>query len=227
MSSSVTISADHIGARRGGDRRKKERRAQPRAGRERRTGDRRRAVLRSTLLAAAAMTLPHQVKPESLAPSPLRPTAPAVTTSIEAAVPVPAEHAYDALIREASAQYDVDETLIRSVIQMESSFDALAVSRSGAMGLMQLMPELAEELGVEDPFDPRQNVMGGAMYLRRLLDMYRGNVRLALAGYNAGASNVAQYGGVPPFPETRKYVKSVTTLVDSSRRQKKQKKQKK
>ena len=70
----------------------------------------------------------------------------------------------------------------------------------------------------EDPFDPRQNVMGGAKYLRRLLDQYRGDVPLALASYNAGATSVAQYGGVPPFPETQNYVKQITRLVDSSRR---------
>ena len=103
-------------------------------------------------------------------------------------------------------------------MQTESAFDALAVSRAGALGLMQLMPDVAIELGVTDPFDPRQNVMAGAKYLRRLLDLYRGNVRLALASYNAGATNVTQYGGVPPFPETQKYVKQVTGLVASSRR---------
>jgi soluble lytic murein transglycosylase-like protein len=103
-------------------------------------------------------------------------------------------------------------------MQTESAFDALAVSRAGAIGLMQLMPEVALELGVEDPFDPRQNVMGGTKYLRRLLNLYNGNVPLALASYNAGATNVAQYGGVPPFPETQNYVKQITRLVASSRR---------
>jgi len=103
-------------------------------------------------------------------------------------------------------------------MQTESAFDALAVSRAGAVGLMQLMPDLASELGVDDPFDPRKNIMGGAKYLRRLLDLHHGNVRLALASYNAGPANVSEYGGVPPFPETRKYVKTVTRLVASSRR---------
>ena len=103
-------------------------------------------------------------------------------------------------------------------MQTESAFDALAVSRAGAMGLMQLMPDVAEELGVDDAFDPRQNVMAGTRYLRRLLNLYDGNVPLALASYNAGATNVAQYGGVPPFPETQNYVKQITHLVNSSRR---------
>jgi soluble lytic murein transglycosylase-like protein len=143
---------------------------------------------------------------------------PSVTTTIESVVGIPAPHAYDELIREAATRYRVDATLVRSVMQTESAFDALAVSRAGAMGLMQLMPDVAVELGVEDPFDPRQNVMGGAKYLRRLLDLYQGNVPLALASYNAGATNVTQYGGVPPFPETQNYVKQVTRLVASSRR---------
>jgi soluble lytic murein transglycosylase-like protein len=216
--SSTDVPPDHLGARGDGDRRQGERRTQPRSGPERRANHRRRAALRGTLLAAAAVVLPHQVKPESLNPIWLRPPVPAVTTTIERVVAVPAAHAYDALIREASTRYRIDATLIRSVMQTESAFDALAVSRAGALGLMQLMPEVAAELGVEDPFDPRQNVMGGAKYLRRLLDQYRGNVPLALAGYNAGATSVAQYGGVPPFPETQNYVKQITRLVDSSRR---------
>jgi soluble lytic murein transglycosylase-like protein len=99
-------------------------------------------------------------------------------------------------------------------MQTESAFNPAAVSRAGAMGLMQLMPELAEEFGIADPFDPVQNVMGGARYLRQLLDMHDGNVRLAVASYNAGPGAVARYGGtVPPFEETREYVKRVTHLL--------------
>ena len=216
--SSTDIPPDYLGTRAEGDRRKGERRQQPRSGPDRRKGERRRAGLRSTLLAVAAVALPHQVKPESLPSAWLRPPVPIVTTRIDSMVGIPANHAYDQFIREASARYGVDATLIRSVMQTESAFDALAVSRAGAMGLMQLMPEVAVELGVEDPFDPRQNVMGGTKYLRRLLNLYNGNVPLALASYNAGATNVAQYGGVPPFPETQNYVKQITRLVASSRR---------
>ena len=216
--SSTDVPPDYLGTRAEGDRRKGERRRQPRSGPDRRKGDRRRAGLRNTLLAAVAVALPHQVKPESLHSAWLRPPVPIVTTRIESVVGIPANHAYDQFIREASARYGVDATLIRSVMQTESAFDALAVSRAGAMGLMQLMPEVALELGVEDPFDPRQNVMGGVKYLRRLLNLYNGNVPLALASYNAGATNVAQYGGVPPFPETQNYVKQITRLVASSRR---------
>jgi soluble lytic murein transglycosylase-like protein len=215
---STDVPADFLGVRREGDRRHEERRTQPRGGADRRASERRKAALGGTLLAAVAIALPHQVKPESLHPAWLRPPVPSITTTIETAVTVPAEHAYDDFISEASARYRVDATLIRSVMQTESAFDALAVSRAGAIGLMQLMPDVAEELGVEDPFDPRQNVMGGAKYLRRLLDLYRGNVRLALASYNAGATSVAEYGGVPPFPETQRYVKQITRLVASSHR---------
>jgi soluble lytic murein transglycosylase-like protein len=216
--SSTDAPPDYLGTRGDGDRRKGERRIQPRSGPDRRAGDRRRAALRNTLLAAAAVALPHQVKPETLNPDWLRPPVPIVTTRIESFVGIPAHRAYDQVIQEASVRYRVDATLIRSVMQTESAFDALAVSRAGAMGLMQLMPDVALELGVEDPFDPRQNVMGGVKYLRRLLDLYNGNVPLALASYNAGATNVAQYGGVPPFPETQNYVKQITRLVASSRR---------
>src|SRR5678815_3594883 len=215
---STAVPPDYLGSRTEGERRKGERRKQARDGVDRRRGDRRRAMVRSVVLATAAIVLPHKVKPQSvdkLSPPP----APVVTTRIERVAPVvPPEHAYDEFIREASREHRVDVVLIRSVIQTESAFDAMAVSRAGALGLMQLMPEVAAEMGVEDPFDPRQNIMGGTKYLRRLLDLHRGRVRLALASYNAGAGNVTQYGGVPPFPETQKYVKEVTRLIASSRR---------
>ena len=123
---------------------------------------------------------------------------------------VPAQEAYDALIREASATYDVDEDLIRAVMRAESAFNPMVVSSAGAQGLMQIMPALSAELGVTDPFDPRQNIMAGARYLRQLLDAHRGNIRLTLASYNAGPGNVARYKGVPPFRETREYVKKIT-----------------
>jgi soluble lytic murein transglycosylase-like protein len=87
------------------------------------------------------------------------------------------------------------------------------VSPVGALGLMQLMPDVAAELGAIDPMDPRQNVMAGARYLRQLLDAHRGDVRLALASYNAGPGNVAKYRAIPPFKETRDYVKRVTALL--------------
>ena len=94
----------------------------------------------------------------------------------------------------------------------------MAVSPDGAKGLMQLRPILARELGVRNPFDPRQNIMGGARYLRQLLNMHDGDIRLALASYNAGPRNVMRYAGVPPFRETQRYVKRILALLEESSR---------
>jgi soluble lytic murein transglycosylase-like protein len=125
--------------------------------------------------------------------------------------------AFEPLIYEAARRYQLDAALIRAVILTESAFDPFAVSTAGALGLMQLMPALAAELGVEDPFDPRENVMGGVRYLRQLLEAHDGDLALALASYNAGPGNVARYGGVPPFPETRSYIRKITRLIDNGR----------
>ena len=133
-------------------------------------------------------------------------------------MPMPPEHAYDAIIREASKVYGVDATLIRSVIEAESSFDALALSRVGAMGLMQLMPDTAEAFGVLNPFDARENIMAGTRLLKELLTEHHGNLALTLASYNAGSGVVARYGGVvPPFKETKNYVKRITELIADAR----------
>lgn len=117
---------------------------------------------------------------------------------------------FEASITEHARRERVAADLVRAVIQVESAFNPIAVSSKGAMGLMQLMPATAVELGVVNPFDPDQNIRGGVTYLRQLLDRYDGNVELALAAYNAGIGNVAKYGDVPPFKETRNYVKKVT-----------------
>src|SRR5205814_5012799 len=133
---------------------------------------------------------------------------PHVSTSIDSVMAVEPARAYEAIIEEAARTYRVDAALIRSVIDAESAFDPSAVSRAGAMGLMQLMPDIAAAFGVEHPFDPRENIMAGARLLRELLDHYRGNLKLAIASYNAGPAAIASYGGVvPPFRETQGYVK--------------------
>ena len=116
-------------------------------------------------------------------------------------------------IEEAAALYGVSSELVRAVIQTESGYDPKAVSGVGAKGLMQIMPRTARALGVKDPFDPRDNIFGGVKYLSMLLEKYNGNVALALASYNAGPGNVRKHGGIPPFGETRGYVKKITGLL--------------
>jgi soluble lytic murein transglycosylase-like protein len=145
---------------------------------------------------------------------------PSVSYTIDRVVaPLELRHAYDDIVEEAAQLYNLDPHMIRAVMQAESSFDATAVSPVGAIGLMQLMPAVAAELGATDPLDPRQNIMAGSRYLRQLLDAHRGNVRLALASYNAGPGNVAKYGTIPPFKETQNYVKKVTGLLSDARAQ--------
>jgi soluble lytic murein transglycosylase-like protein len=123
-----------------------------------------------------------------------------------------ASHPYSREIAEAAARHAVPERLLRAVIQTESGFNPRAVSRRGARGLMQLMPETAGMLGVRNSFDPRENIDAGARHLRALLGRFRNNLRLTLAAYNAGEQAVLAYGGVPPFPETREYVTQVLRL---------------
>jgi soluble lytic murein transglycosylase-like protein len=127
---------------------------------------------------------------------------------------LPPKPTYDELIKEAAQRHKLPESLIRAVITAESAFDPLAVSGAGAQGLMQLMPALSKELGVSNAFDPRQNIMAGAQYLSSLLESHKGNVALALASYNAGPGNVDRYKGIPPFKETRSYVKKILGMVE-------------
>lgn len=129
------------------------------------------------------------------------------------------EHRFHPMIVKAADRYDVDPALIKAIIRAESGYDAKAVSKKGAIGLMQLMPSTAAELGVTDGFDPEHNINGGVKYLRKLMDQFDGDIRLALAAYNAGSRNVRTYRGVPPFKATRFYVKKVFRLYEFYKKQ--------
>ena len=129
----------------------------------------------------------------------------------------PHQSQFDALIVRAARQHGVDPDLMRALIHWESGYDPRAVSSAGAMGLGQLMPATASQLGVTDPFDPEQNVDGATRLMAQLLARYDGRVDLALAGYNAGAGAVDRYGGIPPFAETQKHVQSVRALYEAYR----------
>jgi soluble lytic murein transglycosylase len=120
------------------------------------------------------------------------------------------------LIEQYAELRGLDPVLVRAMIQVESGYDPAAVSRKGAMGLMQLMPATAAELRVSDPFDPESNIRGGTAYMRRLLDEFDDQLVLALAGYNAGPQAVRRYGGIPPYRETRDYVERVLRLYEGS-----------
>lgn len=123
---------------------------------------------------------------------------------------------YDNIITQAAAKFNLDVALIKAVIKAESNFNHKAVSSAGAKGLMQLMPQTASSLKVDDVFHPGNNIEGGARYLRYLLNLYKGNLTLALAAYNAGEGAVAKYNyGVPPYRETQNYVRRVLALYES------------
>jgi len=122
---------------------------------------------------------------------------------------------FDPFIREASDKHGIEFYLLKALIKVESDFNPTAVSRSGALGLMQIMPDNVEAFNIKDPFDPWQNIMGGAGYLRQLLQRFDGKLPLALAAYNAGPTVVEQFRRVPPFKETEEYVKKVMTYYNA------------
>jgi soluble lytic murein transglycosylase len=119
---------------------------------------------------------------------------------------------YKDIIKEAADKHQVDPQLIHAVIKVESDYQQFARSTKGAMGLMQLMPQTAVDLQVKNPYDPQENVHGGTKYLRFLLDLFKGDLELSLAGYNAGENAVLRYGKIPPYYETQNYVRKVLEL---------------
>lgn len=121
----------------------------------------------------------------------------------------------DAIFDEAASKYGVDAKFLKAIAKCESDFSTECTSHSGAMGIMQLMPQTAASLGVTNAYDPYQNIMGGARYISEKLDQYNGDKSLALAAYNAGSGNVAKYGGIPPFKETQNYVAKVMAYYNS------------
>lgn len=141
--------------------------------------------------------------------------APSYTGSVVFTGQLEGANKYSAIIEKAAKEYDLDPKLIASIIKQESNFDSSAKSYAGASGLMQLMPGTAKYVGVKNTLDPEQNIMGGAKYLRMMLDQFDGNVTTALAAYNAGPGNVKKYGGVPPFKETQNYVVKVNNYYKS------------
>jgi soluble lytic murein transglycosylase-like protein len=164
-----------------------------------------------------ALTQNNALAPSST-PSPIYiPTSPSVEVadlSSQIAIPVgdtTGNPYYDDLVKKAAAKYGVDPHLVFALMRQESGFHSRAISNKGASGLMQLMPATARRFGVQNIFDPAQNIDGGTRYLRFLLDMFDGDVKLALAGYNAGENAVVNYGyQVPPYRETQNYVKNIS-----------------
>lgn len=118
-------------------------------------------------------------------------------------------HRYDTFIHQAAALYQIPEALVRAVIKVESNYDPRAVSPANARGLMQLIPETAERMMVQDIHDPRQNIFGGVRYLRILANLFNGDLKLTIAAYNAGENAVIRHGGIPPYEETQAYVVKV------------------
>lgn len=119
------------------------------------------------------------------------------------------EDGFDLFIKKLAEKHNLDPLLVKAVIKVESDFEVEALSRKGAQGLMQLMPQTARDLKVKDVWDPHHNIAGGVRYLRKMFDKFSGNLSLALAAYNAGPNKVKRYGRIPPYPETQRFVRKV------------------
>jgi hypothetical protein len=198
---------------RNGDRRVSERRNPERACAGRRRGERRKSTARAGLLMAALSLLSggRILMRPSVETSPDDFRAATGTTEVVKDDNDPSR--FDHIIEEAAALYGVNSALVKAVIQAESRFNPLAVSPVGAKGLMQLMPIIYKEYGASNPLDAKQNIFAGVKYLSELLDRYNGNVSLALAGYNAGPTAVKRFRGIPPYRETRGYVRKIQNLI--------------
>ena len=219
---------------RGVDRRHGDRRGTYRGGVDRRRGDRRAAAGAGVLLFAALAAVPEAradiytrvnnsgVTEATNLPNDkdfkltYRSPKGIVIHSAGFSLRPSANHDFDHHIMAASVQHGISQDLIRAIIQVESQFDRLAVSTAGARGLMQLMPATAKAMGVTDAFDARQNIFGGAKYLRVLLGQYSGDVSMTAAAYNAGETAVARYRGIPPYKETQNYVRKVNAILGSA-----------
>ena len=212
--------------RRSGDRRHAERRnfltmGGRRNHDDRRRHDRRMKIAGAGLLAAVAFGVGgHEIAARMDTPafSMFGPSEPDSSVDVTADFHLPAwdREALEPFIQEAATVHGLSPSLIRAVIQTESRFNPLAVSRVGAQGLMQLMPTTARHVGIENPFDPRENILGGTKYLSTLLDRFKGNTARALAAYNAGPTVVARHRGLPPYRETQGYVRKIQKLVQNT-----------
>lgn len=140
---------------------------------------------------------------------------PGASQAAASVTPSPPATSLDGLIQQAAQKHDVDPNLVRAIIKVESNFNPYAVSKKGARGLMQLMPQTARLLGVRDLYDPEQNIVGGVRYLKQMIETFPGQLHLSLAAYNAGPAAVERHGGVPPYAETRQYVNKISSLYGS------------
>ena len=198
-----------------------------RSGPDRRRGDRRVRVGAGVVLAVASLTAsaaPDRAYVGALVQT-LGTREPPSVAAVLPEEPVPAalrpslNREFNVHIDNAAARHGVSRELVRAIIQVESGFRRRAVSAAGARGLMQLLPATARRFGVINRFDARQNIFGGTRYLRVLLDHYGGDISLTAAAYNAGASCVARYHGIPPYKQTQDYVRKVTGLLGAAPRE--------